>query len=142
MYHMYGYIVCIMFLLFFFFNDTATTEIYTVLTHSFPTRRSSDLPKSFVIFPFLPCTARSFSQEFADHRAGGISQVPKPRHWLLRSEEHTSELQSLMRNSYAVFCLKKKKKMIEQITMCNETYAHKEYHEYRYTWTYVTKHTH
>src|SRR3546814_1498059 len=29
-------------------------------------------------------------------------------HW--RSEEHTSELQSLMRISYAVFCLKKKKK--------------------------------
>src|SRR3546814_9080172 len=28
---------------------------------------------------------------------------------VLRSEEHTSELQSLMRNSYAVFCLKKKK---------------------------------
>src|SRR3546814_9878226 len=30
---------------------------------------------------------------------------------LARSEEHTSELQSLMRRSYAVFCLKKKKKM-------------------------------
>src|SRR3546814_4860401 len=29
---------------------------------------------------------------------------------VLRSEEHTSELQSLMRISYAVFCLKKKKK--------------------------------
>src|SRR3546814_8181987 len=29
----------------------------------------------------------------------------------LRSEEHTSELQSLMRNSYAVFCLKKKTNM-------------------------------
>src|SRR3546814_1485922 len=28
--------------------------------------------------------------------------------WLARSEEHTSELQSLMRISYAVFCLKKK----------------------------------
>src|SRR3546814_7945351 len=28
-----------------------------------------------------------------------------------RSEEHTSELQSLMRSSYAVFCLKKKKKL-------------------------------
>src|SRR3546814_1784552 len=28
--------------------------------------------------------------------------------WRDRSEEHTSELQSLMRNSYAVFCLKKK----------------------------------
>src|SRR3546814_9829388 len=32
----------------------------------------------------------------------------------LRSEEHTSELQSLMRNSYAVFCLKKKKKKNNQ----------------------------
>src|SRR3546814_1846260 len=29
--------------------------------------------------------------------------------WVKRSEEHTSELQSLMRISYAVFCLKKKK---------------------------------
>src|SRR3546814_4569189 len=33
-----------------------------------------------------------------------------------RSEEHTSELQSLMRISYAVFCLKKKKDKIEQHT--------------------------
>src|SRR3546814_10135088 len=32
------------------------------------------------------------------------------RHGHPRSEEHTSELQSLMRNSYAVFCLKKKNK--------------------------------
>src|SRR3546814_8476470 len=31
---------------------------------------------------------------------------------LVRSEEHTSELQSLMRISYAVFCLKKKKRKI------------------------------
>src|SRR3546814_4997083 len=31
-----------------------------------------------------------------------------------RSEEHTSELQSLMRNSYAVFCLKKKKLKLKQ----------------------------
>src|SRR3546814_1910888 len=33
----------------------------------------------------------------------------------LRSEEHTSELQSLMRISYAVFCLKKKKKKSNQM---------------------------
>src|SRR3546814_5898780 len=33
------------------------------------------------------------------------------RHCRGRSEEHTSELQSLMRISYAVFCLKKKKKI-------------------------------
>src|SRR3546814_2694157 len=32
---------------------------------------------------------------------------------LMRSEEHTSELQSLMRISYAVFCLKKKKNRLE-----------------------------
>src|SRR3546814_6467114 len=32
----------------------------------------------------------------------------------VRSEEHTSELQSLMRISYAVFCLKKKKKQQQQ----------------------------
>src|SRR3546814_7164040 len=34
----------------------------------------------------------------------------RPPRELRRSEEHTSELQSLMRNSYAVFCLKKKNK--------------------------------
>src|SRR3546814_3588965 len=33
-----------------------------------------------------------------------------------RSEEHTSELQSLMRNSYAVFCLKQRIKPIDHIT--------------------------
>src|SRR3546814_10550220 len=40
--------------------------------------------------------------------------VPGPDNsvqYLLRSEEHTSELQSLMRISYAVFCLKKKNKI-------------------------------
>src|SRR3546814_4739229 len=45
--------------------------------------------------------------------------------WFERSEEHTSELQSLMRISYAVFCLKKKKQ-----------YAHKaERHQSRHTHT-------
>src|SRR3546814_4218705 len=39
-----------------------------------------------------------------------------------RSEEHTSELQSLMRISYAVFCLKKKTKyiIINKISMIND----------------------
>src|SRR3546814_8885900 len=40
--------------------------------------------------------------------AGGISGEPRMRLPNPRSEEHTSELQSLMRISYAVFCLKKK----------------------------------
>src|SRR3546814_6563562 len=41
--------------------------------------------------------------------AGGPVQRRQRDHQLHRSEEHTSELQSLMRISYAVFCLKKKK---------------------------------
>src|SRR3546814_2348530 len=51
-------------------------------------------------------------------RGGRRARPPSPP-WLLwrprrlsRSEEHTSELQSLMRISYAVFCLKKKKSQI------------------------------
>src|SRR3546814_10405928 len=45
------------------------------------------------------------AQGVGDYAAVGISTQ-------YRSEEHTSELQSLMRISYAVFCLKKKKKII------------------------------
>src|SRR3546814_9881371 len=39
-----------------------------------------------------------------------FAAYPTHTHQAIRSEEHTSELQSLMRISYAVFCLKKKKK--------------------------------
>src|SRR3546814_4056508 len=43
----------------------------------------------------------------------------------LRSEEHTSELQSLMRISYAVFCLKKKKKKTKKTYLSTtHTYNH------------------
>src|SRR3546814_2968327 len=41
-----------------------------------------------------------------------------------RSEEHTSELQSLMRISYAVFCLKKKKKQTEDIKKLDTQHQH------------------
>src|SRR3546814_5306790 len=40
----------------------------------------------------------------------------KPSALICRSEEHTSELQSLMRSSYAVFCLKKKEVTIIHVT--------------------------
>src|SRR3546814_10104155 len=45
---------------------------------------------------------------------------PARRRLMVRSEEHTSELQSLMRISYAVFCLKKKTK--EQTKYHNTTH--------------------
>src|SRR3546814_3695205 len=49
------------------------------------------------LWPYTACGYQSVPEECGgSHRHGG------------RSEEHTSELQSLMRISYAVFCLKKK----------------------------------
>src|SRR3546814_10871391 len=42
----------------------------------------------------------------------------------MRSEEHTSELQSLMRISYAVFCLKKKSNLLHNIYKATYHYLH------------------
>src|SRR3546814_2521672 len=47
--------------------------------------------------------------QYAHH--GGVLALIDARRAGERSEEHTSELQSLMRISYAVFCLKKKKQI-------------------------------
>src|ERR1044071_10503823 len=68
----------------FFFNDTATTEIYTLSLHdALPIylQRRLRMHRRFI----------RKQQRFAG----------------LRSEEHTSELQSRVDISYAVFCLKK-----------------------------------
>src|SRR3546814_2999808 len=60
------------------------------------------------------------------HRPGGRAGAPAGRQHAAhgghaRSEEHTSELQSLMRISYAVFCLKKKNKPLIHTTRNHET---------------------
>src|SRR5256885_15605484 len=79
---------------FFFFNDTATTEIYTLSLHdALPIYRASRRGSSR---SGRRCASRR-NAEFPALRA-------RPR-----SEEHTSELSHLV-ISYAVFCLKKKKK--------------------------------
>src|SRR3546814_7227766 len=59
----------------------------------------------------------------------GAQRGDEPPEWELfdcmaesRSEEHTSELQSLMRISYAVFCLKKKKK--QEAQQYTQTHCH------------------
>src|SRR3546814_8674886 len=49
---------------------------------------------------------KQFVRDGGDRKLLAWFQLPKK---LFRSEEHTSELQSLMRISYAVFCLKKQK---------------------------------
>src|SRR3546814_4202021 len=49
-----------------------------------------------------------------------VAPVPSRQCKCRRSEEHTSELQSLMRNSYAVFCLKKKTSPLTHVTQHNK----------------------
>src|SRR3546814_2550376 len=68
----------------------------------FPTRRSSDLLAKPWIMSSSLCW-KAFHTAGIQSYANFVSKIS-------RSEEHTSELQSLMRISYAVFCLKKKKK--------------------------------
>src|SRR3546814_9689214 len=58
-------------------------------------------------------------QRFGDIGQLGDAAIERPRpielaKLIMRSEEHTSELQSLMRISYAVFCLKKKTQQSQQ----------------------------
>src|SRR6187397_3711244 len=77
------------YLFFFFFNDTAPTEIYTVYN-------------TLSLHDALPISTPR--PDCIEHSAIAIARPPS------RSEEHTSELQSLYTISYAVFCLKKKKK--------------------------------
>src|SRR3546814_7626032 len=57
---------------------------------------------------FKRAKATVAEREQADHFEASEPQIWAPR-TVLRSEEHTSALQSLMRTSYAVFCLKNSK---------------------------------
>src|SRR3546814_1756201 len=58
-----------------------------------------DRARQFAFHRFEPALAALDPRDLGQER---------PRIGMVRSEEHTSELQSLMRTSYAVFCLKKK----------------------------------
>src|SRR3546814_6404915 len=60
--------------------------------------------------------ANDLSTFAANERQEGVGHRRQAFRLGLRSEEHTSELQSLMRISYAVFCSKKKTTSISQLT--------------------------
>src|SRR3546814_8295051 len=79
----------------------------------FATAKGSVRRNSMDAFTNVPSNgkiAMKFEGEDEDDRLIGVALLDENDDVLLaRSEEHTSELQSLMRNSYAVFCLKKKK---------------------------------
>src|SRR3546814_3047744 len=106
---------------------TDTLFPYTTLFRS-PARLLS-LSPSHLQFLFsasqqnhLPSLRREYQSEFLlpNSSAQMISCWPpsgvQPPGRRIRSEEHTSELQSLMRISYAVFCLKKKTELPDNIT--------------------------
>src|SRR3546814_14574818 len=128
--------------LFFFFSEYGVHRDLHVLTHSFPTLRSSDLHNSLPVLrssairrpssaptnslsPHTATPRLTTSQQAETARSPGTSgsnfhkdlpvaasqALTFDQAWVtyMRSEEHTSELQSLMRISYAVFCLKQKK---------------------------------
>src|SRR3546814_10553213 len=78
-----------------------------------PIQHGGDLARARALFPEAPEPWVDLSTGINPHSypysplpANAFSRLPEPE---TRSEEHTSELQSLMRISYAVFCLKKKK---------------------------------
>src|SRR3546814_3667022 len=91
----------------------------TRLTHSFPTRRSSDLvatgPERKREMMLKNDQLEAWDRDCFFHPSTHLAQFARGEGSARivtggeRSEEHTSELQSLMRISYAVFCLKKKK---------------------------------
>src|SRR3546814_13925869 len=119
--------------LFVFFKDTATTEIYTYvhtlsLHDALPishmhlleaclalheaTKETAYLDRAGLLLDLfrdrflVTGSLREFFTDDLRPAPGDAGRIVEPGHH--RSEEHTSELQSLMCISYAVFCLKKK----------------------------------
>src|SRR3546814_10106571 len=86
-------------------------------------RRPPRSTRTDTLFPYTTLF-RSRAAQADPHRDADHGSHPRKRRRKRRSEEHTSELQSLMRISYAVFCLKKKtinKKKIPPKTYNNKT---------------------
>src|SRR2546426_5943446 len=96
-----------MFSVFFFFNDTATTEIYTLSLHdalpiSRAARSASSRPRAA---PRLSSILATFAQAMSNRNATAPS----------RDRKSTRLNSSHLVISYAVFCLKKKKNILIEI---------------------------
>src|SRR3546814_18384063 len=106
------YIIIFVYIIILFINFIVSLDDYL---HYFflMIRRPPRSTRTYTLFPY---TTLFRSVELVDERRDGGDGADRARRRRLdvgdlarRSEEHTSELQSLMRISYAVFCLKKKK---------------------------------
>src|SRR3546814_4302190 len=94
------------------------TTLFRSVFHRLVARSCRDAPgRSLHQVPSAPSSGRrgysNSLRALRDKKSLGRQRV--------RSEEHTSELQSLMRISYAVFCLKKKKKLLPNTKRINIT---------------------
>src|SRR5215216_8137505 len=94
----FSFVICL-YLLFFFFNDTATTEIYTLSLHD--------------ALPISPAAGSSTPRP--PRRCAPSSRPPGSRS--ARSEEHTSELQSPDHLVCRLLLEKKKKQHLHQQTI-------------------------
>ena len=112
---------------FFFFNDTATTEIYTLSLHdALPIFGNVIVTQDSIVVKsakgyYFGDSEKTYSDTTIHLTNGnmdlladrGYYYIPAKKAFFfgnVRSEEHTSELQSHSFISYAVFCLKKKNK--------------------------------
>src|SRR3546814_7469753 len=86
----------------------------------------------WLFIPTVFCENRNLDviREALHHELGyAVTDKYRMKAHLLRSEEHTSELQSLMRISYAVFCLKKKTKTYRNSHNTQDYITHSTYLE-------------
>src|SRR3712207_8222855 len=97
---------------FFFFNDTATTEIYTLSLHDALPIFSHDLHIVMAASDRVVCLNGHICCAGAPQE---VANAPEYRHLFGRSEEHTSELQS---RQYLVCRLLLEKKKKNQIKTC------------------------
>src|SRR3546814_8046577 len=110
----------------FFCDDATTTEIYTY-SHTLslhdarpcsprapPTRTTTKTTTGQRGNPARRAPTPTPSPTARTRNPASTAEQPRLRPWPTRSEEHTTELQSLMRSSYAVFCFKNKNRPTQQ----------------------------
>src|SRR3546814_20343024 len=71
-------------------------------------RRPPRSTRTDTLFPYTPLFRSTGFSSRRRHRSHAANIARRTHRAIFRSEEHTSEVQSLMRSSYAVVCLKKK----------------------------------